>query len=135
MNADPLVRVTPAELGAVWPKIRDRIEAVRARRREAWLAEHVFHEIMAGGAYLWTTPDLRGFVVLQVLAAPYARDLHVWIAWNDTEARAGDYLDQLKALAADNGCQEITFESERNGWLKALPGVRLRQRFSVAVGD
>lgn len=135
MTTQALTKVPIEELAVVWPKVRDRIQALRDRFDEPWLPEHVFLEIMQGGTYLWTTGDLRGFVVLQVLASPYSRDLHVWMAWNDTEARVGDYLEQLKALATEHGCQEITFESERAGWLKALPGVRLRKRFAIAVGD
>lgn len=132
---DPLVKVSPAELPDVWPKVRDRIEEIRSRFNEQWLPEHIFYEILQGGTHLWTTPDLRGFVVLQVLVSPYARDLHVWLAWNDTEARVADYFEQLKALAEENGCQNVTGESDRMGWLRAIPGIRVRQRYMVPVGE
>lgn len=119
----------------MWPFIRPKLEATRDRFNERWLPEHVFFECMNGSSYLWTTPDLCGFVVLQILASPYARDLHVWIACNETDARAGEFIEQLKAIAAENGCQKVTWESDRKGWLKEVAGVTARTIYSVDVGD
>lgn len=134
MTALPLEIVPANQVAKVWPQIRDRIESIRKRFNEPWLPEHVFHELIQGGTYLWTTPDLRGFVVLQVLASPYARDLHVWMAWNSAQGRAGEYMEQLKAIAAEQHCDSVTFASDRGGWIRELPGVRVRQTYTVAVG-
>lgn len=134
MTAQALVPVAVGDIASVWPSIRDRLQAMSARFKERWMPEHVFLECMNGSSYLWTTADLCGFVVLQILATPYARDLHVWIACNETDARAGDYLDQIKVIAAENGCTAITFESDRLGWLRELPEVRVRKHYSIEVG-
>lgn len=134
MNAQSLVPVAAGKVADTWPSIRPMLERLRARFNERWLPEHVFMECVNGTSYLWTTPDLCGFVVLQVIATPYARDLHVWIACNETGARAGDYLSQIKAIAAENDCQSITFESDRIGWLRELPNVQVRKHYSIAVG-
>jgi len=125
VNAEPLSIVTFARLREVWSSVRDRIDAIRVRDEEPWLADDVFHEILVGNAYLWTTPRNDGFVVLQVAHSPYVKDLHVWIACNRTEARAPEYRDQLKSIAADNRCTRLTFASTRKGWLRTMPDCKV----------
>lgn len=133
MTAEPLSMVTQAELRAVWPRLRARIDALGAR--EPWVAEDVFHEILVGNAYLWTTPDrTSGFVVLQVLAAPYEKALHVWIADNETAGRCGNYAEQLRAIARDNGCTRWCFETERLAFGRAIPGLQVRHLFYEDLG-
>jgi hypothetical protein len=119
--------------GPVWVQVRDRIEAIRAASNEPALAEHIFYEIMEARAHLWTTADLRGFVVLQVLPSPYATDLHVWMAWNEA-GHAGDFMEQLKVIAADNGCTSLTFASNRAGWLRRFPEAQVMRTFRIPVG-
>ena len=131
----PLIMRKASEASALWPHIRPALEALLERQPDAWLPEHVFHEIMLGTSYLWTTPDLCGFVVLQVRVSPYARDLHVWIACNGTDARAGDFFPQLKAIAAEQDCTAVTFESGREGFGRAIPELEGRYLYQAPEVD
>lgn len=133
-DAPPLVIVNTDEVRKVWPHVRDRVVALAANHDEAWLAEDVYLELARGGSYLWTTPDLEGFVVIQIHSTPFERDLHVWIACNRTDAPAGEFIPQLKDIAAEAQCDRVTWESSRKGWERAIPGVSVRYSLSVQVG-
>jgi hypothetical protein len=115
----------------VWPDIRARLDEMAAG--EEWLAEDVYHECLVGNAYLFATAERDAFCVLKVLAASFGRDLFVWIARNDSPVPARGYFDQLLSIARDNDCGQVTFESARKGWIRALPGVRVRQSYAISV--
>lgn len=132
MIADRLIMILPDALGRAWPLVRDRIAAIAARDGEPWIAEDVFFDIRRGSAYLWATEDFGGFVVLTIQEAPYARDLHIWIGCEDTEANVADYWPQLLEIAAENRCKRIFFESQRR-WDRALPGLTARRIYSCPV--
>jgi len=134
IDAPFLVMIETDEVRKVWPHVRDRVVDLAADCNEAWLAEDVYLELARGGSYLWATDDLQGFVVLQVHASPYERDLHVWIACNRTSAPAGEFMPQLVDIAAAQGCDRVTWESSRKGWERAVPGVTVRYSLSVQVG-
>lgn len=120
-------------LREVWPAIRERVAAVCERAAERWVPEDVFAEILVGNSFLWTLPDLSGFLVLRVFATAYDRTLHAWICCNASEDRIAGYLEQLKAIADENGCSRITWESDRR-YHRALPGVRVTYAYSIDVG-
>ncbi|TKD50580.1 hypothetical protein [Sphingomonas baiyangensis] len=124
-----LAHIAPAELRGVWQRIRPRVEAIATKQAEAWIADDVFAEILAGTAWLWATPDLGCFVVLQVAATAYDRALHVWIASEETDARAVDFMPQLQAIAREAQCSRVDFVSARR-WERALPGLRVRRIYS-----
>ncbi len=124
--------VLGGELRTVWPTIREQIEGIASTCSEPWIAEDVYHEILSGNAYLWMTEDRDAFVVLTVQAAPYTRDLHVWIASNQAEARAADYWPQLRAIAAGAKCNRLMFESPRR-WERAVPALQVRFLYSDEI--
>lgn len=125
----------PAErLRPVWPHIRDRIAALAADCGEAWVAEDVFAAISAAHAKLWVTPRFECFIVTQILTAPWGREFHVWVACNDSSARAAEFLPQVKTMAAAHTCDRVVFESPRR-WERALPGVTVRHLYSIPVGE
>lgn len=131
-----LFMVPATEFRAVWPEVRDRVDALLVD--DPAVQEDVFHEILVGNAYLWTTADRSGFVVLQILATAYSRDLHVWLCHNGTGAPATAYLPQLLELARDerHGCSRVTFRSSRRGFERLLPGVQVEYHYSMGVdGD
>jgi hypothetical protein len=130
-----LLHVPPSELGRIWPHIRPAIDRLSRLPGEDWLPEHVFHEIMSGGTYLFTTPDNRGFLVAQILVTPYSRTLHVWLASNEFAGARDDFFAQLKSIAEENRCNSITWRSDRTGWQRALPGVRATTHYSFELGD
>lgn len=130
-EAEPLEQIPITAIRAVWPLLRDRILALS--EGWAWTVEDVFLAVISGDAFLWTTQWGEGFVILQVHAAPYESDLHVWIACNDTIARAGEYMPQLIEIARENGCQRVTFDSHRRGWERELPGAEVTFQYAVKV--
>lgn len=130
-----LIPVSLKNLRRVWPLIRDRVQVLSELPGEDWLVEDVFHELMAGGTHLFTTAGFRGFLVAQILASPYSRKLHVWIASNVGGGERSDFLWQLKSLAAENDCDTITFVSDRTGWKRAFPEARATTLYSIPVGD
>lgn len=134
MTCEPLNVVPLSALREVWPLVRPKLEAIRERDGEPWLPEDVFHEILIGNAYLWTTPDIRGFCVLQIAQTSHSRDLHVWIACNRTAARAPAYWEQLKSIAAENGCRRLTFVSTRQAWARVLPNAKALALLVEEVG-
>lgn len=132
MNADMLFIIGQDDLRAVWPLVRDRIEKLRESGNEPWLAEDVYHELVIGASHLWITPDAGGFVVVSIMVAPYARDLHVWIACNDTIARAAEYWLQLRDIGRAHSCTRLIFESPRR-WQRAVPGLTTRFLYSEQI--
>lgn len=129
-----LLPVSLEELRGVWPDVRDRIAAIAARFDQPWIAEDVFHELVVGNSHLWVSEDRTLFAVLRVFATMYERTLHVWVAGNDGPAPMEAYLEAMKAIAADNACSKITWESDRK-YRRALPGVKVTYAYSIEVGD
>lgn len=127
MTAPTLTVIAPRDIRSAWPSIRDRVE--KLSRGERWIAEDVYKDLIVGNAYLWTTPDLDGFVVLQVLASPTSKDLHIWIACNDSEGTIEEFMEQLRAIAREQDFDRICFESPRRGWKRALPTFECRYTF------
>ena len=127
---------SPKLLREIWPAIRPAVERLQRKDDSGWLVDDMYAELVRfDGTYLWTTADLYGFVVLQVLASPYAKNLHVWIASNATEAGAAGFVEQLKGIAVDAGCDNITFVSDRAGWQRAVPEFQARTLYTLKIGD
>lgn len=117
-------------LRTVWPELRARVQGIIDRSGDPMLVEDVFAAILRGEAYLWTTPNLGCFVVLQVQVSSHgARDLHVWLASEETEHHAVDYMDQIRHIGREAQCDRVTFESPRK-WGRALPGLTIRYLYS-----
>jgi hypothetical protein len=133
----PVLQFVPTEqVRAYWPRIRDAVVAVHALDpHSGWIPEDVYFELARGGTYLWTTEDVRGFIVTQVLVNPYSRNLHVWIAHNAGGDWSPQFFDQLKDMAAAENCTSIQFVSDRTGWKRALPGIRASTLYSFDVGE
>ena len=120
---------------AFWPAVRADLETIRARYDERWLPDDVWHEIMVGNAYLWAAGGAEApeaWVIVQVMARPYDRSLHIWSAAEHTTARVADYWPQILAMAADAGCSHVTIETPRR-WERALPGLSVRYLYSCEV--
>lgn len=126
--------VALGELRHTWATIRDRLQAMSDRYNEPWIAADVFHEILVGNSQLWALEDHSGFVVTRLFASAYERTLHVWIAHNDSEAKIAAYWPQILAIAETNDCARVTWESPREGYVRALPNVQRRYSYSIQVG-
>lgn len=123
----------PEHVREAWPLVRDRIAAIARDCGEPWMPEDVFVQLMAANAYLWGTPDLSGFLILQVSAQPYGRELHCWIVSNQTGEPPSAYWDQLLEIAREQNCVAVTFENDRPGFQRAIPGLRRRFMWRATV--
>jgi hypothetical protein len=130
---DILTMTPPADIREVWPTLRDRVAQIQLECDEPWLPEDVFNQLMGGQAFLWGTEGLEGFLVLQLAEQPYGRELHCWICCNGTGEPPIAYWPQLLGIAADHHCVRITFENDRRGFQRAIPGLRVRYRYSAEV--
>lgn len=133
IEADPFLQLEqiPTDLvRVVWPNVVDRIKDLSEEAGDGWLAEDVYVELVTGAAYLWGTEQMAGFVVLVILVAPWGRDLHVWIADNDTQENAAYYWPQLLQIARDHQCSQVVFSSKRKGFAKAIPDLEVTYRYS-----
>lgn len=131
MTAPVLQMVPPLEARAAYPLIRARLEQLS--KGEAWMPEDVYRDLCIGNAYLWRTPDLDGFLVLQISDTPATKDLHIWIAHNSSSGTVPEFMDQLRRIARDHHCTRITFESPRRGWLRVLPAMERRFFFTEKI--
>lgn len=129
-----LALIEPPALRVAWPRVRERVAAISARWDEPWLAEDVYAAVLTGNAYLWATPDFATFVVLQVDPMPHGRDLRVWIGSNVAAERPAEFMEQMRAIAAECDCSRVVCESPRRLDL-VLPGVETRQLYILKVGD
>lgn len=132
MTAPLLIHVGPSDLRRIWPMIRERVAGIAVATGEPWIAEDVYAEIAAGTAWLWATDDLGCFIVIQIGVATYSRDLVVWVASEETDARAADFLPQVQVMARECGCTRVVFNSPRR-WDRALPGLTVRHQYSFAA--
>lgn len=130
-----LLPVPLAALRPTWAEIRPRVDELSTQASEPWVPEDVFHEILVGNAYLWAFPDCSGFVVLRILATGYTRDLFVWLGWKEGGDAAAALLPQMLEIARANDCNRITWESPREGFIRAIPRARRMYSYSVEVGD
>jgi hypothetical protein len=130
-----LMHVPTERVREYWPQIRARVEELSQLPGEPWIAEDVYHELLLGGTHLFTTLDVRGFIVTQIRSNPYSRQMHVWLASNEGSDWTPEFFEQLKDIARANDCGSITFVSDRTGWKRALPGIRAQTLYSFDLGD
>lgn len=117
---------------AAWPTLRPRLTALAEKTGEPWMPEDVLHLIALGTAKLLATEDLGCFIVTQIDEQPWGRFFVVWIASEETDARAFDYMDQVREYARAAECDRVVFSSPRR-WERALPGLTVRHEYSFSV--
>jgi hypothetical protein len=130
---DRLTMVLPQDARAAWPHVRDQIAEIARACGERWIAEDVFFQLGAGGAYLWTLDDFSGFLVIQIVVEPYGRELHCWICYNKSGEPPIAYWDQLLEIAREQNCVAITFENDRKGFQRAIPGLQVRYLYRAEL--
>jgi hypothetical protein len=117
----PLRPATQETLRADWLSAREHIAALQRRQKAKWLVEDVYHLLRAGIAMLWLRDPMAAFYVTLQQIEPFSgrRELTVWIGWRDAsghDLRAD--ADELRAIAAAQGCEAVKFVSPRPGWGK-----------------
>lgn len=120
-----IVLVQPEALRGHWDRIRESLEAVRAKAPgEDWICEDVYHAIKAGKAACHIGIGDAGYLgclITELTNAPYSREpvFHVWIVHSvgdDDVFAAG--LGLVQAMAKAAGATKITMGSPRMGWQK-----------------
>jgi hypothetical protein len=111
--------VTQDALRADWLAVREHIEDLRRRQKSQWLIEDVYHMLRSGIATLWLRDPLQACYVTLPQAEPFSgrRVLTLWIGWkaaDDYDLKAD--ADELRKIAAAQGCEVVKFVSPRPGW-------------------
>ncbi len=131
---EKLQMTVPGAIRKEWHKIRDRVEAMRVACKELWLTEDVFNELVAAKAFLWgTDDDYSGFLILQLPVREHGRDLHCWLCYNRSGEPPIAYWDELVEIAAANECVSITFENDRPGFQRHIPGLTVRYLYRYVL--
>jgi hypothetical protein len=129
----PLLFVPPEALWEVWPKVCQHIVDIHDACDEPWGIDEMFGELVAGKSFLWAVADLSGFLVVQMLEGKHERVLHCWICYNRSGEPPIAYWPDLQRIAREHGCSRITFENDRPGFQRHIPGLRMRYLYSAAV--
>lgn len=124
-----LVPVPPAQIGAVWPRLRDPMASIESP--DGWIAEDVYCALRNGTATLYLVvidEEEAGFVVLRSIGGFDGQRLHIWLL----HARSGvdvmaEFSDELDNIARSINASIITFGTTRRGWAKVAP----RHHFTV----
>lgn len=126
LDMKKVIAVTPSELGAVWPTIREEVASIEAP--DGCLPEDVYMMCKLGHAslFLLEVDEKRvGFAVIR-LNLP---DLHIWQlkAENGYEVMT-QFRDELNQVAIGAGAKHITYGSSRKAWsqVAAKHGFKMR---------
>lgn len=119
----------PEALRSWWPQVRQRIVDIAAACEEPWSAEDVYDALREKTAFLWGTHDLSGFIVIELPVQPHGRELHCWIVANGTDTPPSGFWQQIVRMGTECGCCRITFENDRAGFQRHIPGLRLRYKY------
>lgn len=130
---DQLTMTLPQDVRRVWHNVRDQIASIADACSERWMAEDVFLMLATENAYLWATDDFTGFLIVQILVQPYGKELHCWICYNHSGEPPIAYWDQLLEIAREQQCCAVTFENDRKGFQRAIPGLRVRYSYRAEV--
>lgn len=119
-----IVPIHPANLHPVWEKVREGLTKIKAKIREDWMPEDVYHALKAGEAQLFLAirdQGFAGFFILRKVQAEYSREniMHVWCAYSEGDDDVFEQcLDFIREAATKAGCKRLTFGSQRKGWMK-----------------
>lgn len=130
-EAYPLIRISPEDMRSVWLGIVGRI--AKLSETERWDAMDVGRALISGSAQLWVTPSLSGFIVVCVVNEAWGKSLFVWIACNAIIGSLRGYLPQVREIARRNGCAVFEFETDREGYKRALPEAEVRYIYRMGV--
>jgi hypothetical protein len=122
--------VAPAQIGAVWPRLRAPLEDTGAS--DGTIPEDVYCAIKMGGAslHLLMVDDVEcGFVVLRGIQDFDGARLHIWVLYakSDVDVMA-EFSDELDNLARNINAAKITFGTSRRGWERVAPRYHFQVR-------
>lgn len=115
--------IRPADLGAEWERVRAGLLEVKKATPDDWLPEDIYMALRQGQAVLYVAEDggaYLGFVVLRLVQAFHASEMHIWCAHSATRRPLMRLvLPQLQAIARQAGAARLTFSSARPEWAAA----------------
>lgn len=118
-----LVNVLPADLAAVWSRVRPALEAMD--KGDGWIPEDLYLAIKTNSAsLLMVTIDgaEHGFLVLKNVPDFDGPRLHIWVLHSHSKVNVmAEFSDDLDQIARSIGAGRITFGSTRGGWSKVAP--------------
>lgn len=111
--------ITAIDVDILWPRVRDRIQAIADEYDGGWNADDVYQSIKAGRSYLYTQTDGDGFAVIYPETDAWTKErvMQVWVGWNNGDACSQDlYLQQMNQIAAQMQAGRIEMKSRRRGF-------------------
>jgi hypothetical protein len=126
-----LLPVPPADIAAVWPRVRPGLESME--KGDGWLPEDIYLALKTNGASLHMVAidgKEHGFIVLRVLHDFDGPRLHIWVLHSHSKIDVmTEFDDELTSIAKSINAGRITFSSTRSGWAKVAPkhGFRVRE--------
>lgn len=118
-----LTPVAPAQLGAVWSRVREPL--LTLSRGDGWIPEDIYCACVQGGATLYMIGidgAEVGFVVLRSINDFDGRRLHIWVlhARSDVDVMA-EFSGELDNIGRSINAVRLTFGTTRRGWEKVAP--------------
>lgn len=117
--------IPPHGVRAFWPYARPRLEAMRERFGEEWIAEDVYSACVTGKATIHDIRDdgeICGFFVLEPTQEFGTPSLHVWVMHHEgkSEDAYQTVIGVLAEYAKRMGAERIRFSTRRAGWARRL---------------
>lgn len=114
-----LEAISPKNLGAVWPSIRDEVSSIES---PDCIPEDVYSECKLNHASLFllhVNDERIGWMVLKVIGGV---DLHIWMlhAKNGYDVMSV-FRQDLMDMAKQANVSNLTFGTKRRGWDKVAP--------------
>jgi hypothetical protein len=123
-----LVCVDPAQVEKIWPHVAHVIRRAPWRGRMGRFAD-VERDVLGANAYLWLATDAGAVLaaaVTQVTQQNGDRLCTIVACGGRDFARWGGLIDGLESYARAENCARMEIAG-RPGWLRRLPGYRLRK--------
>lgn len=110
------MRFTQRDIRDVWKDIE---KPLRDTIHPAESPEELYHLCRIGQAHVFTCPE--GFIVLQEFMSGTKKVVHIWIAYGTGGNLIQTHLPDIEELARSVGAKELSFNTQRKGFERALP--------------
>lgn len=126
-----------SELYAVWPRIRDGINAVEKRCKGVFYRpEDVYHAIKLNQAQLLIgviDNSYQGFAVIRPESYPDGKGLHIWVMQNAGKDKqfVDNFLESIAIFARIENVIRVSYSSSRIGWEKRSKKCGYRRTASI----
>jgi hypothetical protein len=105
-----------------WPEVERGLAVVAKKAPANWTPEAIRERCRIGRSHFFKVPE--GFFILDTLAGPPVT-IHIKIAYGTGGGLIAKYLPHIEKLARMAGAEQITFQSTRTGYRRAMRGWHL----------